>query len=106
MMIRILVVEDQEDLRGVMRDLLTGPATLTIGVSIVLGRKCYWLARLRLRPTRCIAAERITGYPVDMSGLRPSLHGQALDYGSLKLDGPRTRGQPEPAMTIVSTNPA
>src|SRR5262245_62324186 len=36
------------------------------------------LARLRLRPTRCIRNSNSCGFPVDVSGLRPSLQGYAL----------------------------
>src|ERR1700687_2260798 len=36
-----------------------------------------------------------------MSGLRPSLQGHALDIRAQSSVGPRTRGRPEPAMSIA-----
>jgi hypothetical protein len=41
-----------------------------------------YLARLRLRPTRCIRNPNSCGFPVDVSGLRPSLQGHALYMGA------------------------
>jgi hypothetical protein len=40
------------------------------------------LARLRLRPTRCIRIPNSCGFPVDVSGLRSSLPGTCPVYGA------------------------
>ena len=37
----------------------------------------------------------------DVSGLRSSLQGHALDMGARSSVGPKTRGRPEPAMTVA-----
>src|ERR1700687_6211419 len=51
-------------------------------------------ARLSLRT-------KIGRFPADVSGLRPSLQGHALDMRARSSVGPRTRGRPEPAMSIA-----